>query len=134
MIQCTESQSIMKATPHNVLAYSYMLTSAAVAAIHLSRREAIPDFDLPAERTVSVRVRVFDHRGMSAVNRLVDVFDATGEHQRVGGGMTDDNGMFETDVRLPNHVDHVMLRAHVLGIDNEALVEVLDDVAEHVMI
>jgi hypothetical protein len=71
---------------------------------------------------------------MSAVNRLVDVFDATGEHQRIGGGMTDDNGMFETDVRLPNHVDHVMLRAHVLGIDNEALVEVLDDVAEHVMI
>jgi hypothetical protein len=116
-----------------LVSFAPMLTSVAEAASAMNHLKVPKGFSYANDRPVHLRVQVFDHRGMSAANRLIEVFEPDGG-QRIVSGMTDDYGVFEGSITLPNHLDQVFLRANVLGIDNEALVAVQDQLVDHVLL
>ncbi len=116
-----------------LLTFAPVFGSFAEAATSVDTLRVTNSFDYANDRPVFVRVQVYDHQGLPASNRLIEVFDPAGGDLRIVSGMTDDFGVFEGSVTLPNHLDQVLVRGNVLGIDNEAVVGVQEQSIDQVL-
>jgi len=116
-----------------LLTLAPLFSSVAEAVTDIDNLQVDRGFDYANDRPVFVRVQVYDHQGMPATNRLIEIFDPAGSELRILSGMTDDFGIFEGSLILPNHLDQVLVRASVLGINNEAIVTLRDESIDQVL-
>jgi hypothetical protein len=88
-------------------------------------------FDYANEHKVFVHLQVLDHEGQPAANRMVEVLTPNGAGDVMQRAMTDDYGVYEGFMKLPGHMSTVVVRTNVIGIVNEARVQVADGLIEH---
>lgn len=82
-------------------------------------------FGFDAERDLWVEISVNDVEGAPAGKRTVEVLEpVNGAYRVIERGLTDDQGNFDRQIRVPGAVKNLLIRVGVMGIDNSVLVPV----------
>ena len=119
-----------------------LVTCAAAPSMGLAQSladltDVADTFDYATERDLWLEIEAFDSEGVPADNRVVEVLEPLDDEgiafRVIDKAVTDADGWLETRVRVPAHVQQVVVRVAVLGIDNDHTVAVAaSDVVQHV--
>lgn len=114
-----------------LLTTAFLYDSVAHASTGIHDMVVSHGFDYANQHKVFVHLQVLDHEGQPAGNRMIEVLSADGSGGVMERAMTDDYGVYEGFVKLPGHMSTVVVRTNVIGIVNEARVQVADGLIEH---
>jgi hypothetical protein len=103
----------------------------ASASIGIDKMVVDDDFDYATENQVFVHLEVHDHNGQPASHRMIEILVPGSGANVIERATTDDDGVFEAVINVPDHLDEVIVRTNVFGIANEAHLSVAGDQIEH---